>query len=71
MKKTPLNTGADISSKAKGLNVGLSLHLLPNFVNESSLGSDDSVSMHRLVRAFAGGLYNWTAMRENLSSVVF
>ena len=51
-QKPSLNAHADISSGARGLNFGLSLHLLTNFVYSSSEGSGESVHLQRLARAF-------------------
>ena len=38
-----INADTDISSKVRGLNFGLSLHLHPYFLNASSKGSGKSV----------------------------
>ena len=47
--QTPLiNATADISSWARGLNFGLSLHLHPFFVDSSKEGSDYSALMCKL-----------------------
>ena len=51
-QKPPLNPYADVSSRARGLNFGPSLHLHPNFVNESIEGSGRSTYLWRLARAF-------------------
>ena len=42
MQKPPLKAHADISSRAKSLNLSRSLHLHPNFVYVSSEGSGKS-----------------------------
>ena len=46
-----LNVHSDIYSGVRDLNVGLSLHQHPYFLNESSLGSCKSARLHRLVQA--------------------
>ena len=47
--KPRLNTRADVSSRVRCLVVGLSLALLPYFVNGRSEGSAESAHMRRLV----------------------
>ena len=47
-QKPHLSAHAFVSSKARNLNFGLSLHLNPNFVYASSNGSGESVHMRRL-----------------------
>ena len=41
MKRPPLNARAGVSSRARSVNVALSLHLHPNFVYASSEGCDE------------------------------
>ena len=43
----------ELSSEARGLNFGLSLHLNPNFLYASSEGSGESEHMYRLPQSFA------------------
>ena len=47
-QKPPFSAHAFVSSKARDLNFGLSLHLNQNFVYASSNGSGESVHMRRL-----------------------
>ena len=48
------NTHADVSSKANGLKLGMSLHLYAYFMYASSEGSGESAHMmRRLACAFA------------------
>ena len=51
-QKPPINTHADISRGAKGLNFGLNLHLHPFFVYVGSNGFCESVLLCRLVCVF-------------------
>ena len=53
VQKPHLKARADISSGAKGLYFGVTLHLHPYFVKASSEGSGVSGRMHRLTRVFA------------------
>ena len=55
-QKTLINAHTDVSSKARGLTFGLSLHQHPYFVYLHSKGSGESVHLHRLARAFAARL---------------
>ena len=48
MQKPPLNAHADISSTARYLCFGLSIHLHPYSVYASNVGSGKSAQMHRL-----------------------
>ena len=48
-----INAHAVVSSGARGLNFGLSLHLHPYFVYASSKGSGKSAHKGRLTEAFA------------------
>ena len=43
-----VNTHADLSSKARGLNFSLNLHLHPYFVYVRSIGPGKSVHVRRL-----------------------
>ena len=53
-----LNAHADISGKAVGLNVSLSIHSLLNFVYASSKGSGESAHLCRLTWAFVAWICN-------------
>ena len=44
-QKPPLNINADIFSRARGLNLGLSLHKYTYFVNAKSKGSGETAQM--------------------------
>ena len=52
-QKLPFNIHADVSSRARGINCGLSLHLYPCFVNASSGGLGESAYLRRLASAKA------------------
>ena len=41
-----INVNADVSSKVRGLKFSFSLHLHPNFVYASSIGSGESAHVH-------------------------
>ena len=47
-QKPPLDAHADIFSRTRGLNFGLSLHLHSNFVYASKEGSSESTHLRRL-----------------------
>ena len=47
-----------LSSGARSLNFGMGLHSHQFFVYASSKGSDKTVHLHSLVRAFGAGIRN-------------
>ena len=51
-EKLPLNDHVDLSSRARGVNFGLNLHLHPYYVIAGSYGSGQSAQVHRLASAF-------------------
>ena len=52
-KKPLLNAHANVSKRAEGLHVSVSLSLLPYFVYTSIEGSDETARKRSLARAFA------------------
>ena len=51
-KKPLLNAHANVSKRAEGLHVSVSLSLLPYFMYTSNGGSDETAHMRSLARAF-------------------
>ena len=49
---SPLSTYADLPSEPRGLNIGLSLHLYPNFAYASNKCFGESAHVRRLAKSF-------------------